>query len=326
MSHINIFYEEPDPDRWMKFDRYPRRWIRRILRGKTKPGGVMMIALELIKGLELLNIPYRFNDYKYARKHPEELIGVIGKPHLIFERRFKNPILFGAGVFSHPIECLDLFKKYPNVKKILVPGEWMKEMCEPYYGNQVKSWAVGIDSNLWTPIDEKPKEYDFLIYDKVRWNYESLKNELINPIYKILEEKKLSYQIIKYGTYIPSQLRGMIGMSKAVIFLCEHETQGIAYQQILSTDTPILAWDRGGFWQDPYYYPEKVKFSPVSSVPYWDNRCGLRFKDINQFDELLPQFLEELQNHNFKPRQYILENLTLEICAQKYVHIYQSLL
>ena len=57
MSYINIFYEEPDPDRWMKFDRYPRRWIRRILRGKTKAGGVMMVALELIKGLEQLNIP-----------------------------------------------------------------------------------------------------------------------------------------------------------------------------------------------------------------------------------------------------------------------------
>ncbi|MCX2431359.1 hypothetical protein [Pedobacter sp. GR22-10] len=326
MSHINLFYSEPDPDRWIKFDRYPRRWIRRILRGKPKPGGVMMVALELIKGLELLNIPYRFNDYKYAKQHPEELIGVIGKPHLIFERRFKNPILFGAGVFSHPIECPDLFQKYPNVKKILVPGEWMKEMCEPYYGNQVKSWAVGIDSNLWASTNNKPKEYDFLIYDKVRWNYESLKDELINPIYKILKEKNLSYHIIKYGNYIPSQLRDMIEMSKAVIFLCEHETQGIAYQQILSTDTPIFAWDRGGFWQDPYYYPEKVKFQPVSSVPYWDNRCGLKFRDINQFNELLPQFLDQLQNHNFEPRQYILENLTLKICTQKYVDTYQSLL
>ena len=325
MSHINLFYSEPDPDRWIKFDRYPRRWIRRILRGKPKPGGVMMVALELIKGLELLNIPYRFNDYKYAKQHPEELIGVIGKPHLIFERRFKNPILFGAGVFSHPIECPDLFQKYPNVKKILVPGEWMKEMCEPYYGNQVKSWAVGIDSNLWASTNNKPKEYDFLIYDKVRWNYESLKDELINPIYKILKEKNLSYHIIKYGNYIPSQLRDMIEMSKAVIFLCEHETQGIAYQQILSTDTPIFAWDRGGFWQDPYYYPEKVKFQPVSSVPYWDNRCGLKFRDINQFNELLPQFLDQLQNHNFEPRQYILENLTLKICAQKYIDTYQSL-
>jgi len=326
LKAINLFYSEPDPDRWIKFDRYPRRWIRRILRGKPKPGGVMMVALELIKGLELLNIPYRFNDYKYAKQHPEELIGVIGKPHLIFERRFKNPILFGAGVFSHPIECPDLFQKYPNVKKILVPGEWMKEMCEPYYGNQVKSWAVGIDSNLWASTNNKPKEYDFLIYDKVRWNYESLKNELINPIYKILKEKNLSYHIIKYGNYIPSQLRDMIEMSKAVIFLCEHETQGIAYQQILSTDTPIFAWDRGGFWQDPYYYPEKVKFQPVSSVPYWDNRCGLKFRDINQFNELLPQFLDQLQNHNFEPRQYILENLTLKICTQKYVDIYQSLL
>ena len=43
-----------------------------------------------------------------------------------------------------------------------------------------------------------------------------------------------------------------------MIFLCEHETQGIAYQQALSRNVPILAWDRGGDWQDPTYYPERV--------------------------------------------------------------------
>lgn len=326
LDPINLFYSEPDPDRWIKFDRYPRKWLRRIFRGKPRPGGVMMVALELMRGLDLLKIPYRFNDYQYARKNPEQLIGVIGKPHLIFERRFKNPILFGAGVFSHPIDCPDLFQKFPNVKKMLVPGKWMKQMCEPYYFHKVESWAVGIDSDHWIPADSASKQYDFLIYDKIRWKRGSLHTELIHPIFKILKEQKLSYQVIQYGNYTPHELKDKLDITRAVIFLCEHETQGIAYQQILSTNTPIFAWDRGGFWQDPFYYPEKVKFQPVSSVPYWDSRCGIKFQNLQAFNDLLPIFINGLKTQQFKPRDYILENLTLEICAQKYVDIYQSAL
>lgn len=104
--------------------------------------------------------------------------------------------------------------------------------------------------------------------------------------------------------------------------MCEHETQGAAYQQILASGTPILAWDRGGYWQDPSYYPNKVKFEPVSSVPYWDNRCGLKFTNINEFAEKLDAFLKMISV--FKPRDFILENLTLEICAEKYLAIYKQ--
>ena len=65
--------------------------------------------------------------------------------------------------------------------------------------------------------------------------------------------------------------------ARAMIFLCEHETQGIAYQQALSCGVPILAWDRGGHWQDPACFPPWSMGNPVTSVPYWDERCGRTF-------------------------------------------------
>lgn len=326
ITTLNIFFEEPDPDRWIKFDRYPRKFIRRIIRGKQRPGGVMMVALELIKGLDLLKIPYRFNDYTYARKHPEELIGIIGKPHLIFEKRFTNPILFGAGVYSHPIECPDLFEKYPNVKKILVPGAWMKLMCKPFYHEKVEAWPVGIDTEKWHPkIKVVKPAIDFLIYDKIRWEHDKFEIELINPILNELKSQNLSYDIIRYGHYNHEELIQKLGLSKAVIFLCEHETQGIAYQQILATNTPILAWDRGGFWQDPSYYPNKVKYQPVSSVPYWDDRCGIKFKTLSEFNHKLEEFLNKGNAKLYSPRNFILDNLSLTVCAKKYIDIYNSL-
>ncbi len=109
-----------------------------------------------------------------------------------------------------------------------------------------------------------------------------------------------------------------------MVYLCEHETQGIAYQQALSCGVPILAWERGGFWQDPSYFPHKVKFAPVSSVPYWDDRCGIKFKDITEFPTKLQEFLDKLARKQFAPRDYILENLTLEKCARRYVEIWDE--
>lgn len=323
---LNLFYEEPDPDRWFKYDRYIRKVIRRIIRGKPRPGGVMMVALELMRGLDKIGIEYRLNNYKYAKAHPNELIGVIGKPQLIFNKRFKNPILFGAGVFSHPIDCPDLFIKYSNIKKILVPGEWMRKMFEPYYGSNVISWPVGIDTTKWHPnIKNEHLKTDFLIYEKILWDKEDKYETILKPITKILEQQKLTFEIIRYGNYKPTELIDKLSNSKAVVFLGEHETQGLAYQQILATNTPIIAWNKGEYWLDPSYYPERVMFSPVSSVPYWDQRCGVTFKTIDDFRSSLEEFNKKLGDNFFNPRDYILANLTLEICAQNYVDIYNKI-
>jgi hypothetical protein len=318
---LNIFYGEPDPDRWVKFDRYPRRLIRRLVHGKTRPGGVAMVAINLMKGLDKLGIRYRLNDYRYIRQHPEETACIIGKTHVLFDHEWVNPVVFGAGIYSHPIDCPDLLIKYPNVKRVLVPGEWMRQMFEPYYSDKVTAWPTGIDTDEWQPTGDD-KSIDFLIYDKVRWEHDRYDNELISPIIKLLDDNKLSHIYIQYGNYAPAELKDKVSKCKAVIFLCEHETQGLAYQQILSTNTPILAWDRGGYWQDPHYYPERVKFEPVSSVPYWDERCGMKFTGADDFEKKLPIFLQEV--NTYQPREYILENLTLEKCAQQYLDIVQS--
>jgi hypothetical protein len=317
---LNLFYSEPDPDRWFKYDRYPRKIIRQLVRGRQRPGGVAMVAINLMKGLDKLGVPYRFNDFRYIKTHPDEIACIIGKPHVILDRKWQNPVIFGAGVYSHPVECPTLFTKYPNVKKILVPGEWMRKMFEPYYHDQVLTWPVGIDTNLWSPAIKSGIKTDFLIYDKVRWEHDKYETELINPICRELNKRSLSYEFIRYGNYSPQELIEKLKHSGNVLFLCEHETQGLAYQQILATNTPILAWDRGGHWQDPYYYP-KIKFGPVSSVPYWDERCGIKFKDAQDFGTRLDEFMS--RRLSFSPRSYIEETLTLEKCAQAYLDIYK---
>lgn len=323
MKKINLFYEESNNDRWLPFDRYPRSFIRYILRGKSRIGGQKRLFLNLCTGFDKLGISYRVNNYRYIKKHPEEVACIVGKPFVLDKIAWKNPILFGAAAFSHPYDDPDLFKRLP-VKKMLVPGEWMRKMCKSYYGDRVLAWPVGIDTYKWTTVATKQKDIDILLYNKVRWDYERYEKELINPILSHLQNYNLQVSNIRYGFYQEEEFHDLLCRSKAMIFLCEHETQGIAYQQALSCGVPIFAWDRGGYWQDPTYFPHQVKFAPVSSVPYWDERCGVKFKDIKEFPLKLDEFLDKLNTHQFAPRDYILENLTLEKSAQRYLEIFKK--
>jgi hypothetical protein len=276
--------------------------------------------LNLRAGLDRIGVPYRVNDYRYARRHPDEVACVVGQAFVLDKMNWENPIVFGAAVFSHPIEDPLLLQRLP-VKRVLVPGPWMKRMCEPAWGDAVEAWPVGIDTDLWNSGPESEKTIDVLLYDKVMWDREENEEALIAPIRATLKQQGLSLHEIRYGAYREGEYRALLSQSRAMVFLCEHETQGIAYQEALSCGVPIFAWDRGGPWRDPYYYPHRVVFEPVTSVPYWDDRCGMRFESRERFEELWPEFWRKVRAGAFRPRDYVLEHLSLEQCARDYANI-----
>ena len=119
--------------------RHSRPQARCAPAGRPRPGGQTRIFLNLCAGLDKLGIPYRVNDYRYIERHPDELACIIGKPHVLDKISWRNPIMFGAAVHSHPLADPDLLDRLP-VRKVLVPGEWMRQMCEPYYGEAVTAW------------------------------------------------------------------------------------------------------------------------------------------------------------------------------------------
>jgi hypothetical protein len=313
---INLFYEEPNPDRWFPFDRYPRQIIRRTVRGKPRPGGVMRWYLNLKKGLDLLGVEYRVNDYRELKRNPNAWACVVGKPQVVDKIPSENPIMYGPGIASHPYD--NTFWDKANIQIMLISCEWFREMYKQALPISIPTvtWPAGIETDIWKPPLKKSKFQSLLLYDKVRWRRNDYEDELIEPILSQLKYLGIQVEYFRYGFYEEENYHQILQQVSGMIFLCEHETQGFAYQQALSCDVPILVWDRGGYWQDPSYYPHKVKFEPVSSVPYWSDRCGVKFKDIQEFPEKLEEFLEKLNSQYFAPREYILENLTLEKCAK----------
>lgn len=323
-EELLLFYEEPDPDRWIPGDRYPRRLIRRLVRGRPLPGGQRMVFVNLCAGLDRLGVPYRVNDFRRARHDPNRLVGIIGKPHVLDQVAWRNPILFGASVMSHPLADPGLLQRRP-IRRILVPGPWMREMCAPYWGDRVRMWPVGIDTDEWAPTGAK-SDVDVLLYDKVRWEHDRYDRELLEPLRTELQRRQLRVATIRYGHYRQEDFAALLQRSRAMLFVCEHETQGLAYQQALACGVPVLAWDRGGYWQDPEYYPERVKFAPVSSVPYWDDRCGERFRTAIDFPAALEIFWAKVETGAYSPRKFILEHLTLAGCAQRYLEHWREVL
>lgn len=319
---LSLFYREPDPDRWVKFDRYPRRLVRRVIRGPAQPGGMARYFLNLCAGLDRLGISYAVN--RMPTRSSKPICGVIGKPSILNTRYWNFPVVFGPAGYSHPSEGPDLLS-HPAINLVLVSCEWMHRMfSEVYDPRRVRVWAAGIDTYLWSPDASRPKTNDVLVYDKVRWDRNSYERSLINPILKTLSARGYRTVTLRYGSYREEEYRAILAQSRMMIFLCEHETQGFAYLQALSAGVPIFAWDRGGYWRDPAFYPHKVQFEPVTSVPYWDARCGMKFCGFDDFEDKLSEFVDRVERGSFNPRDYIIANLTLERCAREYVDILDS--
>jgi glycosyltransferase involved in cell wall biosynthesis len=222
---------------------------------------------------------------------------------------------------THPSEWPTLCEEYPVVT-YLQHSEWANNIYKPYFGGRCAIWPVGIDTHEWTPASGR-KETDFLIYDKILWDRERRVPELLQPIQNELGRRGLTSVILRYGDYNPEQYKDALGRSRAMIFLCEHESQGLAYQEALASGVPILAWDQG-WWLDPNRFQWGETDVPATSVPYFDERCGVRFKDFESFRVNLGEFMGKLNHGEFRPRNYILEHLTLERCAKRYCEILQE--
>lgn len=278
----------------------------------------MRVFLNLKAGLDRLGIAYTVNDFPHARRHLSKLCCILGKRDVLDRFSLPNPLMVGPCCHSHSLDAPDLANR-PSVRRILVPGEWMRRMCTPLWGERVHAWPVGIDTDQWAPFPNVSRSIDFILYNKIHWDRAHRETELLSPIRTELQRRGLSYVELRYGAYRPDDYRTLLSRARGMIFVSEHETQGLAYQEALSCNVPVLAWNREGEWLDPDYYPHRVRFSPVSSVPYWSERCGDTFTSACDFTLALDRLLHGLTTGRYAPREYILQNLSLEAGARAFM-------
>ncbi len=314
---LNIFYEERQSDRWLPFDRYPRQMIREMIRGPRPTRGPKRVFLNLVAGLDRIGVPSRVNDFRHLKANPEELACVIGWPQVLDKIPEPTPILFGPSIFAHPIEDPGLPSRR-SIRQVVVPCDWVAKMFSEVWPGLVTVWPVGIDTEAWAPDPAATKDIDIVVYDKIFRQREHHERTVIGPLWAELRRRGLRVERLRYGQYREEELRALSRRTRAMVYLSLHETQGIAAQQMLASGVPLLVWDKGGAWEDPSYV-NRVKYGPVTTVPYWDARCGETFKDGADLPAALDTFWRGVESGIYSPRDFMVPRFTLETCARAYV-------
>lgn len=322
---VLLFYKEFESDRFFRGDRYVKRVVRpvyNLVRRDQVVSGFYVWYSNLVTALRRQGYTVIVNRFGLAKRNAGYPVGIVGYPDILTEWTLPNPAVLGPGMYDHPGICPDLMTDR-RFQLYIVTCKWMQDVFEPVYGPRCVQWYAGIDTDIWRDTRHFPKSVDFLIYDKIRWNRESYEESLLQPIVKALDKSGSSYHVLRYRHYRHEAYRDLLKRSKAMIFLCEHETQGLAYQEALASNVPILAWDNG-FWLDPrrpQFDPNPV---PATSVPYFSAECGERFRDIDEFFEAFDRFRTNLAK--YEPRRYVEQALSLRGSAELYIRYYKSLI
>lgn len=320
---VLLFFEDIERDRWLRHDRYLQRTARRVYHAVTegqRVSGFEIAFRLLVRALERAGCRVVVNNPALARRHPEHPIGLAGYPHILERWELPNPVVLGPGLLDHPAQMPTLMHDR-RFRSYLVPCEWMRDVFEPYFPNQCRVWFGGLDANEWPDSSHSHKDIDFLVYDKLRWGRAELVTSVLDPILRELKRRALRVQTVVRGAYDHEGYRALLARSRALLFLCEHETQGLAYQEAMACNVPVLAWDPG-LWLDPdrlLWTREPVR---ASSVPFFSPACGAKFSAASAFSETLDAFLNQLSV--YAPRAYVEATLSFERSAKLYLEAYAA--
>lgn len=294
------------------------RYLYRSARRKQVRTGFYTAFLSLQASLKAAGCDVRVNDFAAARKRPNYPIGLAGYPSALSAVPLPNQVIFGHGDIGLPEEAAKVAQR-ENMRILIQPCDWACAFNRQACGDKLRAFPVGVDiSNWnWAPRD---KTIDFVIYDKIRWHRETQVPAVLDRITSSLDRAGLTYRVLRYGGHIQKDYRAALAEARALLFVCEHETQGIAYQEAMAAGIPVLAWDEGELVD-----PNLRRYAPdlrVSSVPYFDARCGETFA-IAGFDQALGTFMARRETYD--PKSYMDERLSLQRAAADYLAMYASL-
>ncbi|KKU59363.1 MAG: hypothetical protein UX81_C0010G0026 [Parcubacteria group bacterium GW2011_GWA2_47_12] len=305
---ILLFYEK---HKWDYVETYSTRTI----------SGFYSWYTLLVRALKENGYRVHENDYDLALANPLYPIGLVGTPICIPNWNLMNPAILGPSMYDHPSQNPALMQD-SRFQYYILTCEWLKKVFSKVYGNKCVLWNAGISTNEWIDVKNHKKSIDVLIYDKIRWEREKTAPLFLEPVKEYLNKRGLSYFVLQYGNITHEAYRDLLSKSKSMIFLCEHETQGMAYQEALASNVPTLAWDHG-WWTDPVWPAFSNTPIPASSVPLFSSNCGEKFRMISRFPQVFEKFWSKLDSYT--PRRYIQEEVSFEKSADTYCNYYFSM-
>lgn len=277
----------------------------------------------LLEGLRRRGIAVTNNihesDYVYCPIFPTHLANMYPDKKFIYGPHFsvfpeKNSIIdnrYNNAIYIMPSEwCIDFWKemKYSALPMYPCPFGVDTDKFAPEPTTLVPSTQV-------LPPPTQTKNNSIFVYFKRRQRID------LDYVLRLLPSLGYSdIQLFNYDRrYDENEYVRCLQKVKFGIWIGCHESQGFALQEALSCNVPLLVWDVSLMSQEAGYEDQygDVK-TKATSVPYWDDRCGSRFYHKDEFQEALKDFT--LKEYN--PRQFILENLTVDKCTENFLSLF----
>lgn len=235
----------------------------------------------------------------------------------------KTKFIFGPHFSIFPVEQQTQMVKSKNAVYNLL-SDWVVNIWKQYSycdGLNMVTVPFGVDTAKFNEGTVEPHIYsrgtlrsqnktEILIYYKNRHPSE------FEFLIEKLNELSIKRSIFSYNhRYDENTYIDYLKNAKYCIWIGTHESQGFALQEALSCNVPLLVWNITSMNQE---YGQSYEDIPATTIPYWDKRCGEVFYKSEEFVKTFETFLSKLDT--YKPREFILENLSEEVCEIKLIN------
>lgn len=224
------------------------------------------------------------------------------------------PAIVGPNIVVMP-DDLPILRGKLKKSIYLQPSDWVVRLWNEagFSECELAVWPAGIDSNEFTASCREKDNLKIMIYFKER------NPEILERTIQKVQSLGLEPIVIRYGSYGESEFKAVLKDSRFGVWIGCHESQGIAFQEALATNLPLLVFDATSLFDNN---SEKVsvafrKFTEfkTTSAPYFDDKCGIIITDESCMDSALRTMLQN--SEAFEPRNFILNELSLAISARK---------
>lgn len=142
-------------------------------------------------------------------------------------------------------------------------------------------------------------------------------------LYEIIEKLGNHFIVFSYEhKYQEKDFLSYIEEAPFAIWLGCHESQGFAFEETLSCDTPIFVIDPESVIDNTESYVwdglpgcQTIK---ATSASYFDNTCGM-ITSKDQWQNDISIFLNNIQHYT--PREFVIKNLSPKACLEKWHNI-----
>jgi hypothetical protein len=269
--------------------------------------GPYKVIVNLIESLEYTNTKYSINKEEYDYNY---LVHYGREGHEKHEKLEHESCVIGPQIWPFDMYGQFLKDNPQYYKKLIVPSISPKIsfIDQGFDKDKIEIWPVGIKD-----INIERTGNKILVYHKQR------SEEDLKFVIDSLQDIGYEYEILRYGHYSQEQFYSCLENCFKGIIVGRPETQGVAYQEMMSSNLPLLLWDVNE-WYD-YNLPSPYQKYPQPSLAhYFSDECGEKFYDKKDFVEVFNKFIK----NTYSPKEYVKKELSYDTSIKKLISIFEQ--